>query len=83
MSKCGLHPMSPAWRCSAWTIRVARRACEAAGFRLVIDAGLGPGHRDFRGIRIRTFPGPSKAAQLWAATVYDGEVPWHGLPEHA
>jgi len=52
----------------------ARRACEAAGFRLVIDAGLGSGHRDYRGIRVRTFPGPSKAAQLWATTVQNGEV---------
>lgn len=52
----------------------ARRACEAAGFRLVIDAGLGSGYRDFRGIRIRSFPGPSKAAQLWAVGVQDGEV---------
>lgn len=51
----------------------ARRACEAAGFRLVIDAGLGSGYRDFRGIRIRSFPGPSKAAQLWAAGIQDGE----------
>lgn len=50
----------------------ARRACEAVGFRLVIDAGLGSGYRDFRGIRIRTFPGPSKAAQLWAAGDHDG-----------
>ena len=52
----------------------ARRACEAAGFRLVIDAGLGSGYRDFRGIRVRTFPGLSKAAQLWAATVQNGDV---------
>jgi hypothetical protein len=51
----------------------ARRACEAAGFRLVIDAGLGSGYRDFRGIRVRTFPGPSRAAQLWAAGPQDHE----------
>lgn len=52
----------------------ARRACESAGFRLVIDGGLGSGYRDFRGIRIRTFPGPSKAAQLWAAGNQNSEV---------
>lgn len=44
----------------------ARRCVEGAGFRLVIDAGLGSGYRDFRGIRIRTFPGPCSAARLWA-----------------
>ncbi|MGO9593003.1 MAG: thiamine biosynthesis protein ThiF [Steroidobacteraceae bacterium] len=45
----------------------ARRVIEAAGFRLTIDAGLGSGIADFRGMRVRTFPGPSKAATLWAA----------------
>jgi hypothetical protein len=44
----------------------ARRVIESAGFRLAIDAGLGSGFRDFRGIRLRTFPGPSTAAKLWA-----------------
>lgn len=44
----------------------ARRSLESAGFRLVIDAGLGAGYRDFRAMRLRTFPGPSRAADLWA-----------------
>ncbi len=43
-----------------------RRIMENAGFRLIIDAGLGSGYKDFRAIRIRTFPGPSSAASLWA-----------------
>lgn len=45
----------------------ARRVIESAGFRLAIDAGLGSGFSDFRGLRIRTFPGPSSAARLWAS----------------
>lgn len=44
----------------------ARRVLEGAGLRFVIDAGLGSGYRDFRAIRVRTFPGPSEAAQIWA-----------------
>ncbi len=44
----------------------ARRVLENAGYRYVIDAGLGAGYKDFRAIRIRTFPGPSSAALLWA-----------------
>ena len=44
----------------------ARRVLEGVGFARVIDAGLGAGHRDFRAIRVRTFPGPSAAATLWA-----------------
>jgi len=46
----------------------ARRVLENAGYRYVIDAGLGSGYRDFRAIRIRTFPGPSSAATLWASS---------------
>lgn len=45
----------------------ARRVVEGAGFDMVIDAGLGSGFKDFRAMRLRTFPGPSSAAQLWAA----------------
>jgi hypothetical protein len=47
----------------------ARRVFEGAGFSHVIDAGLGSGYRDFKAIRVRTFPGPSRAADLWAADV--------------
>lgn len=46
----------------------ARRVLEKAGYRYVIDAGLGSGYKDFRAIRIRTFPGPSSAALLWASS---------------
>lgn len=45
----------------------ARRVLEGAGFRLAIDAGLGSGYTDFRCIRVRTFPGPSRAADLWSS----------------
>jgi hypothetical protein len=44
----------------------ARRVMEGAGFRTIIDAGLGSGYNDFRGLRMRTFPGPATAAQIWA-----------------
>ncbi len=46
----------------------ARRVLENAGYRYVIDAGLGSGYKDFRAIRLRTFPGPSSAAHLWASS---------------
>lgn len=46
----------------------ARRVLEGVGFQLVIDAGLGSGYQDFRAIRLRTFPGPSSAATIWAAS---------------
>ncbi len=44
----------------------ARRACEGAGFSLVLDAGLGSGHKDFRSLRVRAFPGASAADKIWA-----------------
>lgn len=44
----------------------ARRVMESVGFDCIVDAGLGAGYRDFRAIRIRSFPGPSSAAALWA-----------------
>lgn len=47
----------------------ARRVFEGTGFSHVIDAGLGSGYHDFKAIRVRTFPGPSSAADLWAANV--------------
>lgn len=46
----------------------ARRVMEGAGFALVVDAGLGAGYKDFRAIRVRTFPGPSSADALWATS---------------
>lgn len=52
----------------------ARRVLEGAGFSHVIDAGLGSGYRDFKAIRVRTFPGPSSAAGLWAANVDEPKV---------
>jgi hypothetical protein len=54
----------------------ARRVVEGAGFGLIIDAGLGAGYRDFRALRMRTFPGPSSAAALWAtpAQASSGEL---------
>lgn len=44
----------------------ARRFMEGAGFDFVVDAGLGSGYKDFRAIRVRTFPSPSSASALWA-----------------
>lgn len=44
----------------------ARRAIESAGFALVIEAGLGSQHTDFRAIRQHVFPGLKRAADIWA-----------------
>lgn len=45
---------------------LARRALGDAGFKLVVEAGLGSGAKDFRAIRIHTFPGAKNPRDLWA-----------------
>lgn len=45
----------------------ARRDLDTAEFSLVVEAGLGSGYRDFRNIRVHTFPGPRKPSQIWTA----------------
>lgn len=47
---------------------LARRALDAVGFDLVVEAGLGRGYRDFRTMRLHTLPGPRPAAELWNTT---------------
>jgi hypothetical protein len=42
-----------------------RRALDQVGFDLIVEAGLGRGHRDFRTMRLHTLPGRRAAADLW------------------
>ena len=45
----------------------ARRAFDNAGFSLVVEAGLGQGHQDFRSIRLHTLPTSKAASEIWRA----------------
>lgn len=45
----------------------ARRDLDTAEFALVVETGLGSGYRDFRNIRLHTFPGPRLPSQIWTA----------------
>ena len=45
----------------------ARRDLDTAEFSLIVEAGLGSGYRDFRNIRLHTFPGPRLPSQIWTA----------------
>lgn len=45
----------------------ARRDLDTAEFSLVVEAGLGSGYRDFRNIRLHTFPGVRLPSQVWKA----------------
>ena len=44
---------------------LGRRALDQAGFDLVLEAGLGHGHRDFRTMRIHSFPGSRSTHEVW------------------
>lgn len=44
---------------------LGRRALAAVGFKLVVEAGLGSGAKDFRAIRVHTFPGSKDPRELW------------------
>ena len=45
----------------------ARRDLDTAAFAMVVETGLGSGYRDFRNIRLHTFPGPRLPSQIWRA----------------
>jgi hypothetical protein len=47
---------------------LGRRALDQAGFDLVLEAGLGRGHRDFRTMRIHSFPGSRSSEDIWTRT---------------
>ncbi|MHB1926166.1 MAG: ThiF family adenylyltransferase [Leptospirillum sp.] len=44
---------------------LGRRSLYAVGFKFVVEAGLGRGTKDFRAIRIHTFPGAKDPRELW------------------
>jgi len=45
----------------------ARRDLDTAEFSMVVETGLGSGYRDFRNIRLHTFPGPRRPSEIWNA----------------
>lgn len=42
-----------------------RRALDQVGFDMIVEAGLGRGHRDFRTMRLHTLPGARPTAEMW------------------
>ena len=52
---------------------IGRRALDQVGFDLVLEAGLGRGHRDFCTLRTHTLPGPRSAAEIWNSDTQPAE----------
>lgn len=44
---------------------MGRRALDLTGFEMVVEAGLGHGHQNFRSMRLHVLPGKRPAAQIW------------------
>ncbi|UJR83674.1 hypothetical protein [Sandaracinus amylolyticus] len=44
---------------------IGRQALDDAGFSLVVEAGLGRGHRDFRTMRLHSLPASRRSAEMW------------------
>ena len=76
-----IHPDDPKIALFGVDNALARRALGGAGFKLVVEAGLGSGAKDFRAIRIHTFPGTKDPRELWlpaADKVINTEAPAYG-----
>jgi hypothetical protein len=50
-----------------------RRALDQVGFDMIVEAGLGRGHGDFRRIRMHTLPGLKAASELWQVSATPSE----------
>lgn len=44
---------------------VGRQALDQVGFDMIVEAGLGRGHRDFRTMRLHTLPGARPSSEMW------------------
>ncbi len=44
---------------------IGRQALDQVGFDMIVEAGLGRGHRDFRTMRLHTLPGARPTAEMW------------------
>ena len=61
------QPEEPAIALCGLDNAAGRRALDQVGFDLVVEAGLGRGHRDFRTMRLHLLPGRRPAAEIWKA----------------
>src|SRR3546814_10433707 len=59
------QPDEPAIALCGLDNAVGRQALDRVGFDLIVEAGLGRGHRDFRTMRLHVLPGRRAAADIW------------------
>jgi hypothetical protein len=68
------HDQEPAVALCGIDNAFGRQALDEVGFELVVEAGLGRGHRDYRSMRIHTLPGPRRSAVMWGTTAREEDV---------
>lgn len=61
------RPDEPAVALCGLDNAAGRRALDQVGFDLIVEAGLGRGHRDFRTMRLHTLPAARRTAEMWKA----------------
>lgn len=59
------RPEEPAIALCGLDNAAGRRALDQVGFDMIVEAGLGRGHRDFRTLRLHTLPGARPTAEMW------------------
>jgi hypothetical protein len=59
------QPDEPAVALCGLDNALGRRALDRVGFDIVVEAGLGRGHRDFTTMRVHTLPGSRAASAIW------------------
>lgn len=68
------QPEEPAIALCGLDNATGRHALDRVGFDLVVEAGLGRGHRDFRTMRLHLLPGRRPAAEMWKAAAGSEKV---------
>lgn len=61
------QPAEPAIALCGLDNAAGRRALDQVGFDMIVEAGLGQGHRDYRTMRLHTLPGSRPTAEMWKA----------------
>lgn len=61
------QPDEPAIALCGLDNAAGRRALDQVGFAMIVEAGLGRGHRDFRTMRLHILPGARPTADMWKA----------------
>lgn len=68
------RPDEPAVALCGLDNAAGRTALDQVSFDMIVEAGLGRGHRDFRTMRLHTLPGARPTAEMWKAAVAGEKV---------